>query len=231
MLRARHIRHHRSRLLREKVERLLLQHARRPAHGPQDAHAEHGGVALLQFIHAPTHFVDPLDRIRDADRQQQRHQSELVAEIAPLARIAQVDRHHRAQLDAVDILALLLEIGADRACDRSEQHVVDRAAKRPADRLDVIERQRVIPGDHLRSRRRALQAGGRIVVHQCDAGQVLGHLRGDARHSARRCAHRFRLFQHRRRRLQGSRRCIAGGSNRFHRRGGQRAQEVAHQAG
>ena len=65
---------------------------------------------------------------------------------------AQVDRHQRADHHAVGRIALLREVSAQRAGDARQQHVVDRRAERLADRLDLVERQRLGPCDALRHR-------------------------------------------------------------------------------
>ena len=81
----------------------------------------------------------------------------------------------------VGIVALVAQPVADRAGDAGEQHVVDRAAERLADRLDLVERDRLAPGDALAAARLALEQGRRVVGHQRQRGDVAEHLGADAR--------------------------------------------------
>ena len=73
--------------------------------------------------------------------------------------------------------------------DRGEQHVVDRAAERLADRLHLLERDRLAPGDALPAARLALEQGRRVVGHHRHRGDVAEHLgpRCARRRSSRRC--------------------------------------------
>ena len=114
--------------------------------------AEGGGglVGRLERQHALAHRHQPLERMLDADRQFDDDDAEAVAELG-ISRLAQVDRRQRPAFDPLGPVALVREIAAHRAGDAGEQHVVDRAAERAA--------QRLAPGDALRAGRLALEAG------------------------------------------------------------------------
>ena len=83
-LRAGHVRHHRSRVARERHEQLILQDLRTGSHRRQQAERQHGWIASLQRPHVRAHRVEALDRILDADRQFEEDEPELVAELVGL---------------------------------------------------------------------------------------------------------------------------------------------------
>ena len=79
----------------------------------------------LQLVHAFGDALQPTHRIAFADRQVEEHQAEVVAEFLRVFQRTQVDRHGRAQGDAVDVCAAFEHVAAQRAGGRGHQHVVD----------------------------------------------------------------------------------------------------------
>ena len=75
----------------------------------------------------------------------------------------QVDRHGRAQRHAVDVVAALDHVAAQRAGGGGHQHVVDGAVAGAADRLDLLQVERLGPGHALAHAQRAAQQRRRIV--------------------------------------------------------------------
>jgi hypothetical protein len=115
------------------------------------------------------------DRQRGADR------GEPVARGAAIARCAQRDRYQRAQLEPLGAHVAEVEEAAQRAADHREHHVVDRAPKAVADRLEVRQaaghrdEPPVGPDRHVqRCGRRRVE---RRPDHFADAGKCRAHVR------------------------------------------------------
>ena len=226
LLRPGHVGHHRGGLARQQIDHLLLHRTRRHAGQPQQRHRQHRRVAGLQFVHPLAHGKHALDRMLDAYRQQHRHQAEFVAERLAGARGAQIHRHHRAQLGTGQVFAVIEQIAAQRAGRTRQQHVVDRAAERLADRLDVGQRQRLVPCHDLGATGPALEARRGVGLHQGQCGDVLRQLRGHPRVAAGRLGGQVGIVEQRAVGLQRLRCDFAGDIDRAHRGMGERTQPL-----
>src|SRR3990172_3396780 len=179
LLRARDVGHHGGRLAGEEIEHLLLRDAGEATGEREQPERDERLIGGLQRFHAVVDLVQPRERVRDADRQQQGDEPEAVAELAVVLRRGPIYGHPRAPLHAADPIALRDEVAAQRAGGRREQHVVHRAAERPADGLDLVERQRFGPGDDLLRAGLTLEAGARVVRHRRELGDLRRHAPGD----------------------------------------------------
>ena len=79
--RARHVGHHRGRAAEQEVEQLVLHDFRQIAERGEQAERDRRLVGRLQLEHALAHRHQPLERVLDADRQQDRDDAETVAEL------------------------------------------------------------------------------------------------------------------------------------------------------
>ena len=129
-------------------------------------------IGSLERAHVGAHRVQPLDGILDPHRQLEEHQSELVAEPIRLVERAQIHRHQRANHDTVDGIAAAHKVRAQRAGHRRKEHIVDRGAKRLADRLDLVERERIGPCDAFGDTGFALEPRRRVFAHQGELGEL-----------------------------------------------------------
>jgi hypothetical protein len=123
--------------------------------------------------------------VRNADRQQQRDKAEMIAELVFASRRTQVHRHHGAHLDPVDRIAACQQVFTQRPGHTGQHDVVDRAAERLAHCLDLDQRHRIAPGHALDGARLSLEARRRIVAHQRDFADVVGHRGRQARQIGR----------------------------------------------
>ena len=85
------------------------------------------------------HDLEPLHRVLDVDGQRAAHRGDLVAELAVLVRGADRDRHLGPQLHALGAHAARVQPVAQRAGDDREDDVVDGAAERVLDPLELGE--------------------------------------------------------------------------------------------
>ena len=186
-----------------------------PRHGEQ-AECHQRLHAALELAHAPAHFINPLHRIVQADRQHHGCQAETVAQLVGLLDRAQVDRHHGANLLAADVIAKGLQVSTNCTGNTTQQHVVDRAVQGLAHSLDFIQRNRIAPRHAFAQARDALETCWRVVGHQRQRGRVAHHPVGHARQIHRTRKPFFhallRLHQH----VDGAGRAAAGTVDRLH---------------
>ena len=140
----------------------------------QQAKREQRLHAAFKVAHASPDFVDTLNRVGQPDGQHQRGQSELVAKLVGTVWRTQIDRHHGTNFFATGAVTMLLEVGTNGAGDTTEQHIVDGAIQRLANRLNFNQRDWSAPGHPLGVTRDTLQPGGRIVGHE-RKGRQIGH--------------------------------------------------------
>jgi hypothetical protein len=117
----------------------------------QAQHAQRYGrlVRALQRFHPRADRSQPRQGIRDSERQGQCDQPETIPELVLRARLPEIDRNQRTDLDIGGIVAAFDEIRAECSGDARQQHVIDRAARDIADSLDLVERHRLAPRDTL----------------------------------------------------------------------------------
>ncbi len=137
----------------------------RPAHAErrEQPEGDDGLATALELAHAGGHAFETAQRIRLADRQVEEDQAKVIAEFLGVFERTQVDRHRRANGQAIDIVAEIAQVAADRTGRAGEQHVVDRTTERLAERFHFIERQRLGPGDALDQAELAAQLRDRVV--------------------------------------------------------------------
>ena len=178
-LRTGHIGHHRRALVRHHVEHLALHRARQKTDGAEDPHRQRRLIRIFQFVHAALDLIQAHERVLDADRQHQRDQAKVVAQLMLGAVRAQIDRHKAAHLDAFGVVTLPGEIAAQRTGHTRQQDVIDRYAEHLAHRLDFGERQRRAPGYALDRAGLAFQTRLRIIWHHCQLRDLGGDGGGD----------------------------------------------------
>ena len=108
-----------------------------------DRCGEHLGAdrltGLLQVCHRSARPGRAARRVLAPDGQRGHHRRHLVAERAALHLGAHAHRDHRLQLEPVGVVPAAAQVPAERAGDGGEHHVVDGAAERVLDRLDVAQ--------------------------------------------------------------------------------------------
>ena len=101
-------------------------------------------LGLLEAVHRLAHDLQPRDRVLDVDGQRRAHRGEPVAELVVLVARADRDGHERAQLQPLGAHAARAQPLLQRAGDDGEHDVVDRAAERVLDLLDVASSWRTV---------------------------------------------------------------------------------------
>ena len=96
-------------------------------------------LGLLQAVHRRLDRAQPRDRVADVDRQRPAHHGDAVAEVALLVLGPRRHRDQRAQLQPLGAHAARVQPVAQRAADDGQDHVVDGAAERVLDLLEVLE--------------------------------------------------------------------------------------------
>ena len=99
-------------------------------------------AARLEALQLLAHDVEPRHRLLAPHRQRRHHRGHAVAERAALDVRAHADRDHRLQLEPVGALPAAAQVAPERAGDGGQHHVVDGAAERVLDRLDVAQARR-----------------------------------------------------------------------------------------
>ena len=147
---------------------------------------------LLEILHLLVQGMHSLDGILQPDRQLREHRRDLVV-IGP-GRIIGADRHghERAENASLDGLAATEQELPEATGDRGEHHIVDRAAVKRADLLDVHQpRPRPVPPSVRADR--TVERAGRVAAQKRPqiretAGDVDG-LPGNAARTAHRRQH------------------------------------------
>ena len=125
------------------------------------------------LVHLAAHRGQPGHRVRLADGQVDEDGRDLVVQLPALVGLAHRDRHHRADHQPLAQRAAPLEQVAEAAGDGGEDDVVDGAAERRPDALELVE-LRVGPGPApVRADRPVERAGGRrgqLAGREGDAG-------------------------------------------------------------
>ena len=129
----------------------------------------------LQVRHRVVHREYAFQRIPDSKRQLDEDQSELVAERQWLLGLSQIDRHRGPQHEVLRVEIQLPKVAPQRTGDSGHQHVVHGAAERLADGPDLVERNRIGPGDALHAAHRSAQRRVGIVGHRERPGELRGH--------------------------------------------------------
>ena len=128
--------HHHGGLCAEDGDHQVFDLAGGHADGIQDAKDDHSLLRILQVVHAPLEFEQPVQRIVDAQRQRQEDQPEVIAQLDGGRFLAQVDRYRPTHVQSFHRLCARLGVTAQRAGHGREQHIVDGGAGSPADRFD-----------------------------------------------------------------------------------------------
>ena len=178
LARAGHVGHHGRGFFGEQTEHGVLRGLDHQPRHRQHAKSQERLHAALEQAHAPAHLINPLHRVVNANRQHDGCQAKVVAQLVGVRHWAQVDRHHGANLLALDLITVCQQILPDGTGHAAHQHVVDGAVERLADRLDLFERDGLAPGDAFGGARHALEPRGGVIGHKHQCGGVGGNLVG-----------------------------------------------------